>query len=227
MVYGSSLTLWSEGTSMDVTRPLTHSAPYSKARSRRYLSRISRRHMPMYSLGLRVSPMSTSFPVGEMRFILRTLRSTVLSGMSNSPTMHSGMAPPHGLALSSLRSKRTVSIPFSCAKISAAQAPEGPPPTTATLYFMHRAEEEAAEWATGAVRTNEDGEKADAPAARVARAKPVNFILVVGWGFVEVAPFAWWAEKDCEHIRRCSCSSEETNPSKALGRRKMKEKIKR
>jgi hypothetical protein len=59
----------------------------------------------------------------------------------NSPTIQSGIAPPHGFALSSLRSNRTVSIERSCAKISAAQAPDGPPPTTATLYFMQRAEE--------------------------------------------------------------------------------------
>lgn len=50
--------------------------------------------------------------------------------------MQSGIAPPHGFALSIFRSKNTVSIFFSCAKISAAQAPDGPPPTTATLYFI-------------------------------------------------------------------------------------------
>lgn len=73
-----------------------------------------------------------------------TLRSTTVSGKSNSPTMQRGMAPPHGLALSSFRSNKTVSIPFSCAKISAAQAPAGPPPTTATLYFMDKAVDEVA-----------------------------------------------------------------------------------
>jgi hypothetical protein len=31
-----------------------------------------------------------------------------------------------------------VSIPFSWAKTSAAHAPEGPPPTTATLYFISK-----------------------------------------------------------------------------------------
>jgi hypothetical protein len=50
--------------------------------------------------------------------------------------MHKGIAPPHGFALSNFRSKRKVSIPFSWAKTSAAHAPEGPPPTTATLYFI-------------------------------------------------------------------------------------------
>ena len=50
--------------------------------------------------------------------------------------MQSGIAPPHGFALSIFLSKNTVSIFFSWAKISAAQAPDGPPPTTATLYFI-------------------------------------------------------------------------------------------
>jgi hypothetical protein len=36
--------------------------------------------------------------------------------------MQMGMAPPHGLQLSSLRSKRKVSMP-ACARVSAAQAP--------------------------------------------------------------------------------------------------------
>ena len=39
----------------------------------------------------------------------------------------------HGLALSILRSKRTHSMLGSLANASAAQAPEGPPPRTATL----------------------------------------------------------------------------------------------
>merc|ERR1719183_311724 len=106
------------------------------ARSRRYPSKISRRHIPMYSLGWRVSPISTSTLVGEISFIRRTLRSTVVSGKSNSPIIQSGIAPPHGLALSIFLSNKTVSIPFSWAKISAAQAPDGPPPITATLYFI-------------------------------------------------------------------------------------------
>ena len=46
----------------------------------------SRRHMPMYSSGARVWPMSTSLPVGEIIFILRTLRSMMLLGSSNSST---------------------------------------------------------------------------------------------------------------------------------------------
>ena len=107
-----------------------------------------------------------------------TLRSTTLSGRSNSPTMQSGMAPPHGLALSSLRSKRTVSIPFSWAKISAAQAPEGPPPTTATLYFMLRALS-LATLATGPLVKEEVVEKAEAVAATVARVKRLNFMVIV------------------------------------------------
>ena len=63
--------------------------------------------------------------------------------------MQRGMAPPQGFALSIFLSKSTVSIPFSWAKISAAHAPDGPPPTTATLYFMERAEEDTGLWATG------------------------------------------------------------------------------
>lgn len=71
-----------------------------------------------------------------LRVSKRTFRSTTDSGKSNSPTMQSGIAPPHGFALSIFLSKNTVSIFFSWAKISAAQAPDGPPPTTATLYFI-------------------------------------------------------------------------------------------
>jgi hypothetical protein len=80
---------------------------------------------------------STKNFVLRRRFLdVRTFLSTTDSGKSNSPTMQSGIAPPHGFALSIFRSKNTVSIFFSCAKISAAQAPDGPPPTTATLYFI-------------------------------------------------------------------------------------------
>ena len=89
------------------------------------------------------------------------------------------MAPPQGLALSSFLSNRTVSTPFSWAKISAAQAPDGPPPTTATLYFMSRDVADEARWATGAVRTKEDGAKAEAAAAMEATAAMVNFIFAV------------------------------------------------
>lgn len=49
--------------------------------------------------------------------------------------MHTGIAPPHGLQLSILRSNIIVSILGFCAKISAAHAPDGPPPTIATLYL--------------------------------------------------------------------------------------------
>jgi hypothetical protein len=45
--------------------------------------------------------------------------------------MHKGIAPPHGLALSSLRSIKKVSIP-AFANVSAAEEPAGPDPTTAT-----------------------------------------------------------------------------------------------
>lgn len=53
------------------------------------------------------------------------------SGRSNSPTMQRGMAPPHGLQLSILRSMRKVSTP-PFARVSAAAPPAGPPPMTAT-----------------------------------------------------------------------------------------------
>ena len=42
----------------------------------------------------------------------------------------------HGLALSILRSKRTHSMLGFLANASAAQAPDGPPPRTATLNFV-------------------------------------------------------------------------------------------
>merc|ERR1719440_1570986 len=87
----------------------------------------------MYSLSLSVWPMGISRLVGEIMVMRRTLRSMMVSGRANSSTMQSGMAPPHGLQLSILRSKRVVSTLGALAKISAAHAPEGPPPMTATL----------------------------------------------------------------------------------------------
>jgi hypothetical protein len=45
--------------------------------------------------------------------------------------MQRGIAPPQGFTLSNLRSIKNVSIP-AFASTSAAQAPAGPPPTTAT-----------------------------------------------------------------------------------------------
>ena len=56
----------------------------------------SRLHMPMYSVSLRVLPTSTSRLEGEIIFILVTFLSMISAGRSNSSTMHSGMAPPHG-----------------------------------------------------------------------------------------------------------------------------------
>lgn len=50
--------------------------------------------------------------------------------MENSSIMQRGMAPPHGLAVEGLRSKRKVSTP-PAAKASAADEPAGPPPITA------------------------------------------------------------------------------------------------
>eukprot|EP00444_Apocalathium_aciculiferum_P010351 CAMPEP_0183386718 /NCGR_PEP_ID=MMETSP0370-20130417/2632_1 /TAXON_ID=268820 /ORGANISM="Peridinium aciculiferum, Strain PAER-2" /LENGTH=50 /DNA_ID=CAMNT_0025565123 /DNA_START=28 /DNA_END=176 /DNA_ORIENTATION=+ len=47
-------------------------------------------------------------------------------GKSNSASMQRGMAPPHGLQLSSLRSMRYVSMP-ALASVSAQDAPAGPP----------------------------------------------------------------------------------------------------
>ena len=106
---------------------------------------------------------------------LRTFRSTTVSGRLNSPTIQSGMAPPQGFALSSFRSNRTVSILFSCAKISAAQAPDGPPPTTATLYFILSEEEVATLWPTVDRPVKAEGVKA-VTETKPARAK-ANFIL--------------------------------------------------
>lgn len=63
-------------------------------------------------------------------------------GKLNSSTMHTGMAPPQGLALSIFLSNSTHSMLGFLARASAAQAPDGPPPTTATLYFWPAAEVE-------------------------------------------------------------------------------------
>lgn len=50
--------------------------------------------------------------------------------MENSSIIQSGIAPPHGLAVEGLRSKRKVSTP-PAANASAAEEPAGPPPITA------------------------------------------------------------------------------------------------
>ena len=110
--------------------------------------------------------------------IIRTLRSTVLSGISNSPIIQRGIAPPQGLALSIFLSKRTVSIPFSWAKISAAHAPDGPPPTTATLYFIERADDAAERWVTGVEDVKEEGVKAAAEPTAIRERAAVNFMLM-------------------------------------------------
>jgi hypothetical protein len=106
----------------------------------------------------------------------RTLRSTTDSGKSNSPIIQSGMAPPQGLALSILRSKKTVSIFFSCAKISAAQAPEGPPPTTATLYFISNIVVDVTPDTAGFPRKLE-AVKADTVATQALRVARKNFMM--------------------------------------------------
>ena len=64
-----------------------------------------------------------------------TFLSIIDSGRSNSETIHNGIAPPHGFALSSFLSKIQVLIP-ALAKISAAHDPLGPPPITATLNIF-------------------------------------------------------------------------------------------
>jgi len=67
--------------------------------------------------------------------------------------MHTGIAPPQGLALSNFLSNIMHSIEGFCASISAAHEPAGPPPTTATLNFgLPIARDEAID--TVAERTN-------------------------------------------------------------------------
>ena len=56
----------------------------------------SRLHIPMYSVSLSVLPTSTSRLEGEIIFIFVTFLSIISAGMSNSSTMHRGMAPPQG-----------------------------------------------------------------------------------------------------------------------------------
>eukprot|EP00457_Paulinella_chromatophora_P004256 gb/GEZN01004267.1/.p3 GENE.gb/GEZN01004267.1/~~gb/GEZN01004267.1/.p3 ORF type:complete len:131 (+),score=2.59 gb/GEZN01004267.1/:863-1255(+) len=90
--------------------------------------------MPIYS-SVFSNRISTSRLEGDIIFILRTLRSMIDSGKSNSSTMQRGIAPPQGLALSSLRSNNQVWIP-ALARTSAAQEPLGPPPTTATRNIL-------------------------------------------------------------------------------------------
>ena len=64
---------------------------------------------------------------------------------------------------------------FSWAKISAAQAPDGPPPTTATLYFMSREVDEdvavdATLWDTPPLMKEEGVKDAAEPTRREAMA---------------------------------------------------------
>lgn len=114
-----------------MTRAWRRWAPRDWARERRKESSTSRRSMGMYSSGLRVfAPKSTVRLEGEMIFILVTWRSMRWRGIENSSSMHRGMAPPHGLAVEGLRSKRKVSTP-PAARASAAEDPAGPPPITA------------------------------------------------------------------------------------------------
>ena len=55
--------------------------------------------------------------------------------MENSSSIQSGIAPPQGLAVEGLRSKRKVSMP-PAASASAAEDPAGPPPTTAARSLL-------------------------------------------------------------------------------------------
>ena len=98
------------------------------------------------------------------------------------------MAPPHGFALSILRSKNTVSIFCSCAKISAAQAPDGPPPTTATLYFISNTVDEVGTLWTICLPTNDDGVNATAVAERQERMVIESF-MVQRWVYFEFFAF--------------------------------------
>lgn len=54
--------------------------------------------------------------------------------MENSSSMQRGIAPPQGLEVDGLRSKRKVSMPAE-ARASAAEDPAGPPPITAARSF--------------------------------------------------------------------------------------------
>merc|ERR1719230_664871 len=159
-------------------RPLITFAPRLSARFRRKSSITSRRHMPMYSRSDSVLPTSTARFDGEIIFILVTLRSMISSGRSNSPTMHSGMAPPQGLQLSSLRSIIYVSIP-AFASVSAAHAPEGPPPTTATFSRLSPSNRLPAARARTARPRPLRRPPAAAVAARTLVAPAISFLLLL------------------------------------------------
>ncbi len=109
----------------------------------------------------------------------RTFRSTTDSGKSNSPIMQSGIAPPHGFALSIFLSKNTVSIFFSWAKISEAQAPDGPPPTTATLYFISNMVDDDETLVMDRPTKLDDIVKADADTVIEAITASENFMVLV------------------------------------------------
>ena len=75
------------------------------------------------------------------------------------------------------RSKKKVSIFFSCANISAAQAPDGPPPTTATVYFISNAVDDNVGTPTICLPTKEDGVKATAVAVKQERMVIESFMV--------------------------------------------------
>mmetsp|Transcript_13886 Transcript_13886/g.35440 ORF Transcript_13886/g.35440 Transcript_13886/m.35440 type:complete len:202 (+) Transcript_13886:974-1579(+) len=196
MTYGVVLSE-AAGILISVTRPLMALAPNSTARSRRNLSMISRRVMPMYSPGARVLPTSTSRPLGEIIFILRTLRSMMLAGRSNSSTMQSGIAPPQGLQLSIFRSISVTSMP-ACASVSAAHAPAGPPPTTATRSFAStvamegRARATRATGAIGQVTGDARKEERCTGARRAVKPEGTKAVMVVEGLLMEVGGLVDW-----------------------------------
>ena len=98
----------------------------------------------------------------------------VRGGHSEVPwrTMQRGMAPPQGLQLSILRSIIIVLSDLSWAKISAAQAPAGPPPTTATVYFMSMPPRPAARRRDCATGRREPGARATATPAKAEKRPP-------------------------------------------------------
>ena len=81
--------------------------------------------------------MSTSLFDGDIILMCLTFLSMIDSGRSNSSTMHNGIAPPQGFALSNFLSKSQVLIP-ALASIYAAHEPLGPPPITATLNIWKK-----------------------------------------------------------------------------------------
>ena len=122
---------------MRFTVPVTRLAPTVAARERSHSSKSSRSTMPTKPSGrVERMSMSTVAPDGAIMRAARTRATSSEGGMAKCSSAAVGMAPPHGL----MRPARSISATERCVRASrsAAVAPAGPPPTTATSTSVTR-----------------------------------------------------------------------------------------